>query len=97
MKKLKFILITTNILASLGYLFLLNQVVLNLANRDKFDHQSSNLATEVAELETKYADLAGKLTLDHAYQLGFVDTAGQTLFATRLGRPILVSYGQNGN
>ncbi len=97
MTKLKNILIVTNLLLGLTYLFLVNQVVLNLSARENLEREAKRLETGVAELEANYAASAARLTIDYAHELGFVDAGPHTIYATRLGQPILVSYGHNGD
>lgn len=63
------------------YIYFVNQIVVGVVQRQKLSQQINELNTEVAQLETRYVALTGKITLELAHQLGFQDISNQTGFA----------------
>jgi hypothetical protein len=70
------------------YVYFVTAIVWDAANREEILSQASELSSNVSTLETQYVNLSGKVTLDSARILGFVETGNQSGFA--LARPNLV-------
>lgn len=88
-------LLMTNLVLVFAYLYLVNQVVLNIAEKENLERESSSLVATVAKLESRRTELSRQFTIDFAYSLGFEDAAGRTLFARRDNNPSLFSYVEN--
>lgn len=72
-KKAFYILVGVIALFLVAYVYLVNQTVWNIVSRKNITKEISNVAGEVASLESSYMALSGSITLDHAYTLGFQD------------------------
>lgn len=88
-------LLTANLVLVFVYLYLVNQMVLNIAEKENLERGSSALLATVARLESERTELSRRLTIDFAYSLGFEDAAGRTLFARRNDNSGLFSYVEN--
>ncbi len=69
------------------YVYFVTAIVWDAANREKVLSQANELTSDVSTLETQYVNLSGKITLNSARVLGFVETGNQSGFA--LARPNL--------
>lgn len=67
------------------YIYCVLVIVCDAAEREKDLSQTDELLSTVSTLETEYVNLSGKVTLDLAYSLGFMETGNRSGFA--LARP----------
>lgn len=83
-KKAFFSLASIALVLAGGYVYFVNQTVWNIVSRQNAAKEISTVSSNVAELEASYMNVSGKLTLDHAYLLGFHEVKNEdTTFVER--------------
>lgn len=71
------------------YTYFVTAIVWDAASREKVLSQAGQLSSDVSTLEAQYVNLSGKVTLDSARELGFVETDNQSGFALAHSNPTL--------
>jgi hypothetical protein len=66
-----------------AYGYIVNQTVWNAFNKDKAEEQIVALNSKLGDLEFQYMSLSNDISIEKAYELGFQNAAGKTLFASR--------------
>ncbi len=83
-KVLFFSLTALLLLVFVSYAYFLNKTIMNVVSREKTEHQIATLSTNIGELEFKHIELKNSITLELAYQKGFLD-AVPSQFIARAG------------
>jgi hypothetical protein len=65
------------------YIYFVNKTVLNVVARQNVEAQTSNLNTELGNLESQYIASKNGVTMALAQQMGFQEVANQEIFITR--------------
>lgn len=66
-----------------SYGYVVNQTVWNAFNKDKSEEEIVALNSELGDLEFQYMSLSNNISIEKAYELGFQNAVGKTLFASR--------------
>lgn len=66
-----------------AYGYMVNQTVWNAFNRDQAEEQIVALSSKLGDLEFQYMSLSNNVSIEKAYELGFQNASGKTLFASR--------------
>jgi len=66
-----------------AYGYMVNQTVWNAFNKDQAEEQIIVLNSKLGDLEFQYMSLSNDISLEKAYELGFQNAVGKTLFASR--------------
>lgn len=64
-----------------SYVYLIQESIVNVVERRTALSESAALEGEIASLEGAYLKKIGYVTLERAYEIGFVDVSGNTTFA----------------
>ncbi|MEI6553064.1 MAG: hypothetical protein WCO09_00690 [bacterium] len=65
------------------YGYMVNQTVWNAFNKDQAEEQIVALNSKLGDLEFQYMSLSNNISIEKAYELGFQNAGGKTLFASR--------------
>ncbi|MEK7552493.1 MAG: hypothetical protein AAB505_00060 [Patescibacteria group bacterium] len=63
-----------------SYIYFVNSIVFNLADREKLGRARSSVTLEIGRLEMDYLSLARDLTIERAYAMGFEEAGPNTSF-----------------
>lgn len=66
-----------------AYGYMVNETVWNAFNRDQAEEQIVAMNSKLGDLEFQYMTLSNNVSIEKAYDLGFQDAKGKTLFASR--------------
>ncbi|MEK7585414.1 MAG: hypothetical protein AAB455_02800 [Patescibacteria group bacterium] len=64
-----------------SYVFLINDVIFNAAERQSLLHDREDLRLAIGQLESRHSDLAKTVTIELAYNLGFEEAGLNASFA----------------
>ncbi len=78
-------------LLAILYIYLINSFIFNAIDRQRKLDQVGTIQSTVVGLEKTEFDLSSKVTLDLAYQLGFKDADGATIFTGKVAESKLPS------
>ncbi|MBX4198206.1 hypothetical protein KW782_02615 [Candidatus Parcubacteria bacterium] len=70
------------------YAYLINRTIMNVVAREKTEQKIAVLSSVIGELEFKHMASKNRITLELAYEKGFLDTI-PAQFIARSGRAIL--------
>jgi hypothetical protein len=87
-KVLFFVLAAVLVLIFASYAYLLNKTIMNVVVREKTEQQIATLSSVIGELEFEHMTAKNKITLELAYEKGFVDTI-PARFIARSGTTLL--------
>ncbi len=76
-------LLSTLVLLVGVYGYMVNQTVWNAFNKDQAEAQVVALNSKLGDLEFQYMSLSNNVSIEKAYELGFQNASGKTLFASR--------------
>lgn len=76
---------------SFMYAYFINETVMSVASRNQVESDNSVLATEVAELESKFISGESAITVEYARELGFVE-APSVIYIARAGSASSLSF-----
>lgn len=62
-----------------AYVYLINVTVWNVAARQEAERSMANRIAEVSATESSYMTLTSKVSMDHAYAMGFQKTAQENV------------------
>ena len=65
------------------YGYMVNQTVWNAFNKDKAEADIVALNSKLGDLEFQYMSLSNNISIEKAYELGFQNATGKTIFAAR--------------
>ncbi len=65
------------------YGYMVNQTVWNAFNKDQAESQIVAMNSKIGDLEFQYMTLSNNISIEKAYELGFQNASGKTLFASR--------------
>ena len=65
------------------YGYMVNKTVWNAFNKDQAEEQIVALNSKLGDLEFQYMSLSNDISMEKAYELGFQNASGKTLFAAR--------------
>ena len=65
------------------YGYMVNQTVWNAFNKDQAENQIVAMNSKLGDLEFQYMSLSNNISIEKAYELGFQNASGKTLFASR--------------
>lgn len=65
------------------YGYMVNKTVWNAFNKDQAEEQIVALNSKLGDLEFQYMSLSNDVSIEKAYELGFQNASGKTLFASR--------------
>ena len=65
----------------LSYVYLVNNVVFNLASRESLKREQIQLSLDLSQLETRFLALSDSITIARAYALGFEEAGSNVSFA----------------
>ena len=65
------------------YGYMVNETVWNAFNKDQAEEQIVALNSKLGDLEFQYMSLSNDVSIEKAYELGFQNASGKTLFASR--------------
>ena len=86
-RKTVWFLTICGVLLLLVYLYSFSGLVFATVGANLDGDKLAQLRSEVAELEARYLELSGKITLAAAYELGFSDASGKTAFVAAVNQP----------
>lgn len=66
-----------------AYGYMVNTTVWNAFNKDKAEEQIVALNSQLGDLEFQYMSLSNNISIEKAYELGFQNAVGKTVFASR--------------
>ena len=73
------------------YIYLINNIVFNLATRASITSEREQLTLDLGQLEARYLAMVDSITIERAYALGFEDAGANGSFAA-VAIPVL-AYG----
>ena len=65
------------------YGYMVNQTVWNAFNKDRAEADIVALNSKLGDLEFQYMSLSNNISIEKAYELGFQNATGKTIFASR--------------
>lgn len=66
-----------------AYGYMVNKTVWNAFNKDSAEEQIFALNSQLGDLEFQYMSLSNSISIEKAYELGFQNATGKTVFASR--------------
>lgn len=75
----------------ISYIYLVNNIIFNLATRTDVISEREQLTLTLSQLEASYLMMADNVTIERAYALGFEEAGANASFVT-VSNPIL-AYG----
>ena len=66
-----------------AYGFMVNKTVWNAFNRDQSEAQIVALNSKLGDLEFQYMSLSNNISIEKAYEMGFQNSSGKAVFASR--------------
>jgi hypothetical protein len=66
-----------------AYGYMVNKTVWNAFNKDGAEEQIFALNSQLGDLEFQYMSLSNNISIEKAYELGFQNAVGKTVFASR--------------
>jgi hypothetical protein len=82
-KQAVWMLIVLNIMLLVGYGYAVNRTVFNVVATTKAEKILNETHSASSDLESKYIALKNKITLDFAYEQGFLDASNQQIFIAK--------------
>lgn len=76
-------LLILNVILAGGYTYAVNRTVFNVVATTKAEKALAQSSAAEADLESSYAVLDNKITLDFAYDQGFQDASNQQIFISK--------------
>ncbi len=80
-QKLFWVLLAGIAFLATTYVCLINSTIMNVVARKQAYESINNINAELAVLEGRYVAVANGVTLDKAYELGFIDAEDSSSFA----------------
>ncbi len=71
------------VLLSASYVIIVNKAVLNAVAKEHAEQEIVALGSKLGETEFEYIKAKGEITMDYAYERGFIAAKNKTLFVTR--------------
>ncbi|MEO8637792.1 MAG: hypothetical protein ABI430_02740 [Candidatus Taylorbacteria bacterium] len=75
-------LVCAVLVGAFAYGYLVNDMVHNVANRQKMEKEISTMQSKLSELEFKYIAMKNDISPEYAYSLGFKDVKKQVFITS---------------